>query len=638
MKSLFNDNRLANILQLFHNTQTLSVNTMAAKLQVSDRTIRNDIKQLNQMLNGCATIEGTQGRYSLRVYDPEKFHDFLIEISEADDFLNSPHNRIDYIFGKLLRADMPLLTDDLAYEMSIGRTTIAGDLKKLRSDLEEYRLTIQGKTNQGLTLYGNETDIRRYVLDNCFDAIYSSYPMDPEVDEIIDRFFEEQHFERTSRDNFRRFVILMLDRFLTGHYIGQMPQKAYNLTSRKEFSAVNDVIDEIGRSLTIDLPAEEKIFVFLPISGMRTPADSEGLRSIELDESIRPLLPKIVEQIREETNLNIDLGDFTEEFLYHLMFMINRMRFGIKLPNPMAEDMIEKYPLAFQVAGIASSVISREYDLEVTRDEQAYLATYFGVFLTESQLRLERQFRIAAVYTTGRVTGRLMEMQLRRVINHSAVLSMYSLEEATTEKLDENDLVLTTVDLTVPCHRPVISINEVFNEQELRRKIEKARYWDQVDSPNLDSNWFIMAGLIDEERFFVLNHNNDYATALQQMIGTLTEAGAVDEGFLQRLEERERQGTMVFGNAIALPHGVQFATDGLVLAVGVFDEPIQYQGNDISIIFLLGLPEQEKEDDNLLIRIYDEIITISHDAELRDKLASAKTYLELRHGLYRQAD
>ena len=45
MKSLFSDNRLANMLHLFHNTQTMSVNNMAAKLRVSDRTIRNVLTQ-----------------------------------------------------------------------------------------------------------------------------------------------------------------------------------------------------------------------------------------------------------------------------------------------------------------------------------------------------------------------------------------------------------------------------------------------------------------------------------------------------------------------------------------------------------------------------------------------------------------
>ena len=122
MKSLFSDNRLANLLHLFHNTQTMSVNNMAAKLKVSDRTIRNDIKELNQTLNGCALIEGFQGRYTLRVFDAEMFKNILSELSEADEFLNSPRNRMDYMFGKLMRAEMPLLIDDLAYEMSIGRT------------------------------------------------------------------------------------------------------------------------------------------------------------------------------------------------------------------------------------------------------------------------------------------------------------------------------------------------------------------------------------------------------------------------------------------------------------------------------------------------------------------------------------
>ena len=50
---------------------------------------------------------------------------------------------------------------------------------------------------------------------------------------------------------------------------------------------------------------------------------------------------------------------------------------------------------------------------------------------------------------------------------------MLASEDVSTKKLDEFDLILTTIPLTHKCHRPVIQINEVFNEQELRRKIEK---------------------------------------------------------------------------------------------------------------------------------------------------------------------
>lgn len=46
---------------------------------------------------------------------------------QADDFLNSYRNRIDYIFDKLMRSDGPVLTDELAYEMNLGRTTLVND-------------------------------------------------------------------------------------------------------------------------------------------------------------------------------------------------------------------------------------------------------------------------------------------------------------------------------------------------------------------------------------------------------------------------------------------------------------------------------------------------------------------------------
>lgn len=101
-----------------------------------------------------------------------------------------------------------------------------------------------------------------------------------------------------------------------------MPEKYYNLVSRNSFSFVNQLIDNLSKEFYIEIPIEEKIFVFLPIIGMRTPADSKNMYSIELDEKIHPLLKKIVEGIRLELNISIDPHEFAEKFMYHIMFMI----------------------------------------------------------------------------------------------------------------------------------------------------------------------------------------------------------------------------------------------------------------------------------------------------------------------------
>ena len=635
MKSLFGDNRVANLLMQLNKTPVITVSALASRLNVSERTIRNDIKQINQELQDCAVIEGTGGKYSLRVFQQDRFMQLLTEMMQTDDFMNSSRNRMDYLFGKLMRAEQPVLTDDLAYEMNVGRTTLMSDLKKLREEIEPYHLQIIGKTSRGQVLSGREMDIRRYVLDGLYDSIYREYPLDEELRAEIERAFRENHFEKCVCTSFEHVVTLMLDRFLNGHDIGMLPQNYYDLTARQEFVIVDALMDRIGEILQIRIPLEEKLFVLLPVIGMRTPADMHDARAIELDETVRPLLQRIQLRIHIELGITVESGEFTEEFLYHMMFMLNRLRFHVPLKNPMLDDLREKYPLAYRMAGIAASVVEEEYGLAVSDDERGYLASYFGVFLAESDLKQKKPFRIALVCGTGRVTARLVAVQLKRILDSSTELELFADEKATSELLDGFDIVLSTVDLSCACHRPVIRIHEIFNDQELLHKIEKAKYWDHVDVPVLDSNWFVMTGLMDESRFFVLDDVADYPAAVERMVSRLTQDGQLDAAFADRLEERERKGTMVFGNSVAIPHSVQYASDKLVLAVGVVPQAIEHKGKEIRVIILLGLPRLVQADDTLLIRVYDEIISITKDTELLNKVSAAATFSDLLRVLYR---
>ena len=61
MKSLFGDNRQADILSLMRGGTSLSIDLLAQKLSVSDRTIRNDIKTINETLGDSGIIETDQG-------------------------------------------------------------------------------------------------------------------------------------------------------------------------------------------------------------------------------------------------------------------------------------------------------------------------------------------------------------------------------------------------------------------------------------------------------------------------------------------------------------------------------------------------------------------------------------------------
>ena len=107
--------------------------------------------------------------------------------------------------------------------------------------------------------------------------------------------------------------------------------------------------------------------------------------------------------------------------------------------------------------------------------------------------------------------------------------------------------------------------------------------------------------------------------------------------FKERIHIREAKGTMIFGHSIAIPHSIQFVSDKLVLAVGVSHQPICCNDHKVQVIFLLGIPHELDSDDSILIRVYDEIISLARNEEMLKKIASAKNFQELLGALYKRA-
>lgn len=633
MKNLFGDNRQANILSVLRKNSALNIEMLAERFGVSERTVRNDIKDINRELKNSGLVEINQGKCSLRVFDTRDFQNAYARIIETDDLMNSSHKRQEYVFAKLMRAMEPVLTDDIAYEMNIGRSTLISDLKKLRETMKKYELEIVGKTSKGLTLAGSELNIRKFVMENLFDSIYQNYPQDEVMMEKIREAMAAQNFEESTQKMFVDYMTLMFDRFLTGHVITRMPEKYYNLVSRNSFSFVDKLIDDISREFYIEIPVEEKIFVFLPIIGMRTPADSKDMYSIELDEKIRPLLQEIVEQIRLELNISIDTHEFTEKFMYHLMFMINRLRYNVHIDNPMFEDIHYKYPLAFKIAEIAARVIEQESEVVVTKAEMGYLAAYFGVFLEVNTLN-QKQQKIAVISDKGRVTAQLFAVQIRKVVDSSSQLDVLSPSEAVSGILDQYDIVICTTEHMIECECPVIYIHEIFDENELKNKLRQAKFCKGTDAAILDDNWYVMANILKEDTFFNLSEQENYTDALDYMMDSLEQRGYVDQDFKERVWEKESRASMTIDH-IAIPHAVQMAVDEIVLSVGVFHKPMLYKDDQIQVVFLLALPE-EIRDENLLICVYDEIMSLVKNDEMIERITQSENYIDFMKVLYKR--
>ena len=278
------ENRLFKILKIIECSNLTSSKSIADKLGVSTKTVKNEIKELNRLLKGYGVIDVKQGKNVLYIIDQVNFDIIFKKLEKQDHFLNSQQNRMSYIFYKLMNSKLPYLTDDLAYEMKISKTTILNDLKKLRIEMESYNLKIVGKRNMGLFLEGNEIDIRMFFLQNMFNFFYKKFKIYEEVIKFIFDFCEKNEIEKNEIKNFIKFFTLMLDRLKNEHTIKFLDEAYLNLKPTKTFKFVDKLLNEIEKIINIKIPLNERLFMVIPLISMRTPINYNSIKENEVSD------------------------------------------------------------------------------------------------------------------------------------------------------------------------------------------------------------------------------------------------------------------------------------------------------------------------------------------------------------------
>lgn len=627
MSELIMGEREIQILEITRKKAYCPLDDLAKELGVSTRTIRNDIRQLNHGLAGIASLVNERGKgFRLDIMDEQLFRSLMEKKTSDNEEFDSSKQRIAFIIDKLIDSDEAYTLDDLAFEMHIGRTTLVNELKKASVSLGTYNLMIQGKQNMGMQLSGEELDLRFFILDNVYDLLYGNYPIDPDITEEIVKISNQHDLESTTQERLMEFIIIMLDRLLKNHSLKEVDEKHKRLLGTKDYQIALEIVNAIESQLPIKIPQSEILFITIPIAGRRTPMNNRTMADIRITDDVKRLLELIVEQVGFKKEIIKENESFFTDLQYHITFMLNRLLFGLRLKNPLLDDVRSKYPVAYKMAEIAGQVIENEYDLKVTEDELGYLAFYFGVFVAQSDVKVKRFQKAAVICGTGRGTSKLVAIQLERVLNQNTEIDLYSEQAVTEEILSNYDIVFSTVKLPFEISTPFIMISEIFDEQNVTREIEKVSYLQKLKIKDEGAHQSIIRHLIPEKNFFVLDSTKGYHENVEDMIDVLVEKASLDKGFKERLKERESKGSMVFDNYIALPHTFNKQSNTIELALGIFPEKVTADGKNVKLVFLLGLPEQVDGGEHLIVKIYDEIIRIANDKSLIEQLTRTKNY------------
>ncbi len=591
------------LLSFFIVNDSVTINELLAVEHVSERTMNKYIQQLNEELAGAAQVHEKRRRYYLQVNDYQRLAKLQTgHLKKSLDF-NDANKRYAYIVKRLFQSTDYITLDDLADELTISKTTLNRDLKQLRQALASYDAEIYAMTNNGIKLMIYDDYEAPIIVDH---FVYDYFDLQAMVtSEWLDRVRQccyRLGLEASMSKLLRRHLIVLNFSINSGYRITSQIPNFHRLWQLSENPLQLATVLSIG--FKTELSDNELDYLMAPLAFKANGLLSEALIDSQLTQN-----GIIFERIRQQSELSsaLNFEHMYDQIKYHCLFLINRTIFHVQTNQLLPSNLLEKYPIAYDLAQTMLKVLEGHLGVPVDPAEMGYLVLYFEMELEDRQNKGQPSFEVAIVGQVGASVIKFIQHQLDEIFEDEVVVTVF----ANAKQLNMNyghyllifsDRPIEYGDTTTP----VVRISAAFRANELRVKLQVSL----VERAILNSNC--------EFDFWNLKHQTPYLDAVKTMIEARIDDGSLNTSFMKSWQQREQQGSSVFENGIAIPHVIDNSGhQRILLQLGVFDRRTKYQDRDVQFVFLIGIPQKLNHELNkVLSQVYDLIFLIASNSNI----------------------
>lgn len=633
------DTRLQHIIQhLLKSDGLITSSELATVLQVSSRTIRDDIKELNELLNkNIAHIESYRGRgYRLDVIDEERFKQFLQKATKENNNVipTEPDERIQFLMEKLLLQSTYIKIDDLADELFVSRSTLQYDLKSVREILGDYNLYLEQKPNYGIKVLGDEMQIRFCISEYIFNqdpaivdqtADWLEILPKNEIESIRNSILAKLRKHQAiitdiSLHNLITHIAIACKRIREKNVVEIYQEELSEITDKKEYTIAKEIVAEIEKKLKVTFSINEIAYLAIHLQGTKMANSELELEEAKvlIDKDIQKLTSNILNRIDDIYSLNLSNDkELILALSLHLKPAINRYIYKMNLRNPMLEEIKRKYPFSFNAALTGAEVIREELQISIDEDEIGYMALHIEV-ATERQKKSERnKKRCLIVCASGLGTAQLLLLKLKDKFGDQLnVLGTTEYYNLYNQSLHNLDFIISTIPIPDELQVPVIQVSTLLGNRDIT-KIEKL----------IQNDIDVIEKYIRKE-FTYLKMNFTTKEEVIQFLGDeLSEADMVNKNFVNSVLEREKYSPTSFGNLVAIPHPIEPQTDETFWSIITLENPISWGDKPVQMIYLLNISKQQEDD---LTPMYDVLLKLLDNYSLIQKLLQCKMYSEFK--------
>lgn len=625
------NNRQNEILRaLLESGRTLSVIELADAAGCSEKTIRNDFKIIDEWL-GKETdlvmvrkpglgifIEGDQNEKSEVIQRMKQ-----LSGQEVSDTLRKLN-----IIKMLLLKDGVSTVQEFAGHFYVSKTVIRSDLDEVEEWLARFDLQLMKKQGHGIEIVGVEKNWRTALSQITHMIIKAAAEERKAIETIFDqgeieftknglrKLERELKFSFTDEalENLVTHILISIKRVKQGSRIELPVEDIEQIEKKTEYPAIKDFVRELEKTMAIKIPREEVSYISLRILGSKIyysstiDMDKMGGELARLDRDAVSFTKKLISAVSDVS------GDpfYNDHHLLiglslHMQTSFYRLKYSFSVENPMLNEIKKMYFTLFETIYYVMPTVLEDFQISIPEDEIAYITLHFQASLERIGKETFNNRKVLLVCSMGVGMSQLMQTKLERKFHNLEIVGTSSVKDVKKEINDKNpDFIISTVPFesgTIP----LITVSPFLMLEE-ERKIK-----DLLENPELEKkeiHYPTIRHLIEKE-LIMINPNRDTRPGI---IGALSDL-LIDKRYIKpeykkSVFVREEQSSTVIGSGIAIPHGNPDFVREARLAVALFNEPIQWGSDRVSIVFLLAIDHANK---GLLKELFKEISRLMED-------------------------
>lgn len=609
------------IVELLLNSRDyITVKDLASYLNVSNKTIRNELIKVEECLkvDGLSLCKKTGVGIKIEGSETKKLYVLQSIKTKAKNIEPySPEARKNYILKRLFISQGNVTIRELADELYVSRVTIHKDLKYVEKWLERFNLKLRKKTNYGMEIIGDEENWRNAVAslivsekdnDELKEILYKDYNgridyktitklkelinLDYRLLEKIVSKAEESLEFRFSDEAFISLVIhiaISMKRLKDGKDIQLSEDVLTNLRNKAEYHVSSKIASELEKAFNVKLPESEIGYILLHILGAKMQQNHFNNAILVLEDEGDDLAIHMSKEIIgiAERALSIKLSEdrqLLNGLILHLRPTINRLKYGLTLRNPVLQEIKDNYSEIYGVAWMTSVVFERYLGVKIQDEEIGYIALHLGAAVERNKNPLKALVVCASGIGTSQLIAARIEKSFRQIEIREIISAMMIKERC----LDDVDIIISTIPIEVS--KPVLYISPLLTQNDIKR-IES--YIETLNSKNRSG--YNINSLFDPDLILLGKKYITKENLIYDICQNLLKKGYINADYHEDVLKREFLSSTSVGNGIAIPHGSPDYVYESKIAIVTLDKPIKWDNDEVDVVFMICISNRDTQ-------------------------------------------